>query len=95
MKNQPLSLGIDPGHDELDELYFGKDPHQKRAKHSDWKANSADYQSFLESGQAYQKRAVTVVTDSKYLFNLLVNGWIKNWSDNNGTKSAGKPVKNP
>ena len=53
------------------------------------------FRSFLELGQAYQKRAVTVVTDSKYLFNLLVNGWIKNWSDNNGTKSAGKPVKNP
>lgn len=38
---------------------------------------------------------ILLITDSQYVINGIVKGWVKSWKRNNWKKSDGTPVKNP
>lgn len=42
-----------------------------------------------------QKCEVTIYTDSKYVADAFLQGWIRNWMKKGWKKSDGKPVLNP
>ena len=38
---------------------------------------------------------IIITTDSSYVVNAFVKGWLANWEENNWKNSTGQPVKNP
>lgn len=50
--------------------------------------------SFLKHGHNYTNQRITIVTDSKYIYNMFTQGWISAW-EKQGWKlmTTGKPVK--
>ena len=54
-----------------------------------------EMQAAIEGLQALKKPCkVTLITDSKYLSDAFVKGWINNWQRNGWYTAGGTPVKN-
>lgn len=48
----------------------------------------------LKYSQRYHKDKVLIITDSKYVMNIFVEGWIYGWLKRDWKRSDGSPVKN-
>lgn len=50
--------------------------------------------AFLMYGKGHKDQYITIITDSKYLFNIFTKHWIDNWLENDWHLKSGNPVKN-
>lgn len=50
--------------------------------------------AFLMHGKEHKDQYITIITDSKYLFNIFTKHWIDNWLENDWHLKSGNPVKN-